>query len=110
MTRPKHQGAGRTDLRPEVSRVIPVLVGTRSAIILRHMAHTIQLRLQAPGDLGKFRLPVGVQRRLDELLDRQDQGAPLTPRERREAEGLVELTEMLSLLKLRASGAPAVAA
>ncbi len=74
------------------------------------MAHTIQLRLQAPGDLGKFRLPAGVQRRLNELRDRQDQGKPLTAAERREAEGLVEVSEMLSLLKLRASGARAAAA
>jgi hypothetical protein len=65
------------------------------------MAHTIDLRLQAPGDLGKFRLPSGVQPRLTELLDRQDRGTPLTAAERREAQGLVELTEMLSLLKLR---------
>jgi len=68
------------------------------------MAHTIQLRLHAPGDLGKFRLPSGVQRRLSDLLDRQDQGAALTPAERSEAEGLVELAEMISLLKLRVSG------
>ena len=74
------------------------------------MAHTIQLRLHAPGDLGKFRLPAGVQRRLNELLDRQDQGTPLTAAERREAEGLAELAEMLSLLKLRASGAQTAAA
>jgi hypothetical protein len=74
------------------------------------VAHTIQLRLHAPGDLGKFRLPTGVQRRLTELLDRQDQGAALTAAERREAEGLVELAEMLSLLKLRASRVKAAAA
>ena len=74
------------------------------------MAHTIHLRLQAPGDLGKFRLPAGVQRRLNELLDRQDQGKPLTAAERCEAEGLVEVSEMLSLLKLRAAGARAAAA
>ena len=74
------------------------------------MAHSIQLRLHAPGDLGKFRLPTGVQHRLNKLLDRQDQGTPLTAAERGEAEGLVELAEMLSLLKLRASGAQAAAA
>lgn len=74
------------------------------------MADTIQFRLHAPGDLGKFRLPAGVQRRLNELLDRQDQGTPLTAAERREAEGLVELAEMLSLLKLRASNAQTAAA
>jgi len=67
------------------------------------------LRLNAPGDLAKFRLPSGVQCRLNELLDRQDLGGHLTPAERREAEGLVELVEMLSLLKLRA-GRLAIAA
>jgi hypothetical protein len=40
------------------------------------------------------------------LLDRQDQGTPLNAAERKEAEGLVELAEMLSLLRLRASRAP----
>jgi hypothetical protein len=74
------------------------------------MARTIQLQIQAPGDLAKFRLPVGVQQRLGDLLDRQDQGHPLTAAERREAEGLVELAEMLSLLKLRASNVAAAAA
>lgn len=68
------------------------------------MPRTIQLRLQVPGDLGKFRIPTGVQQRLTELLNRQDQGTRLTVAERREAEGLVELAEMISLLKLRASG------
>ena len=69
---------------------------------IRAVANTIQLRLNAPGDLAKFRLPAGVQLRLGELLDRQDSGIALTSAERREAEGLVELAEMLSLLKLRA--------
>ena len=36
------------------------------------------------------------------LLDRQDSGKKLTNAERKEAEGLVELAEMLSLLKLKA--------
>jgi hypothetical protein len=54
-----------------------------------------------PGDLGRFRLPKGVQKRLQMLLDKQDQGRPLTAAERREAEGLVDLTELLSLLRLR---------
>ena len=75
----------------------------------RGVAHTIQLRLHALGDLGKFRLPAVVRRRLSELLDRQDQGTSLTAAERGEAEGLVELAEMRSLLKLRASGAQAAA-
>jgi len=54
-----------------------------------------------PQDLEEFRLPPGVDDRLEELLDRQDSGEILTDRERKEAEGLVQLAEMLSLLRLR---------
>lgn len=74
------------------------------------MSTTVQLRLIMPGDLRKFRLPTGVQRRLTELLDRQDKGVRLTPAERREAEGLVDLAEMLSLLKLQAARKHTIAA
>jgi hypothetical protein len=55
-----------------------------------------------PTDLNSFTLPAGVNERLQELLDRQDQGQPLAPAERLEAEGLVNLAEFLSLLRLRA--------
>jgi hypothetical protein len=47
-------------------------------------------------------LPGGVQKRLQSLLDKQDFGTLLTNEEKSEAEGLVELAEWLSLLKLRA--------
>ena len=40
-----------------------------------------------------------------QLLDRQEKGVPLKDAERREAEGLVELAELLTLLRLRAEGA-----
>ena len=53
-------------------------------------------------DLDKFSLPKGVNEQLQFLLDRQDQGEYLTPAERMEAEGLVNLVELLSLLRLRA--------
>ena len=66
------------------------------------MPQAVQVELQMPGDLARFRLPKGVQRRLQDLLDKQDEGHPLTAAERREAEGLVDLTELLSLLRLRA--------
>jgi hypothetical protein len=36
------------------------------------------------------------------FLSRQDSGQPLTPEERAEAEGLVNLAEFLPLLRLRA--------
>ena len=65
------------------------------------MPHAIQIEVEMPGDLARFRLPKGVQQRLQTLLDKQDQGNALTAAERREAEGLVELSEVLSLLRLR---------
>jgi hypothetical protein len=61
----------------------------------------VSIDLPIPSGLSKFKLPVGVQRRLTSLLDQQDFGKPLSAAERREAEGLVELAEFLSLLKLR---------
>jgi hypothetical protein len=59
---------------------------------------------QARGEesLHPFRLPKAVAARLQTLLDRQDSGQPLTPCERDEAEGLVNLAEFLTLLRLRA--------
>ncbi|MEO8351057.1 MAG: hypothetical protein ABI680_04960 [Chthoniobacteraceae bacterium] len=62
------------------------------------------MRFLMPASLSGFKLPAGVQRRLGALLDQQDAGKPLSPAERREAVGLVELSEFLSLLKLRAAG------
>jgi hypothetical protein len=65
------------------------------------MSHAIHLELELPDDLARLRLPEGVQQRLTELLDKQDMGRPLTDAERREAEGLVDLAELLSLLRMR---------
>jgi hypothetical protein len=65
------------------------------------MSQAIQLKVQMPGDLAKFRLPRGVQKRLHDLLDKQDRGDRLTPAEKREAEGLADLNDLLSLLRLR---------
>jgi hypothetical protein len=62
---------------------------------------SITIELEAPGDLAKFRLPKGVEHRLHALLDKQDGGAALTTAERKEAEGLVNLAEMLSLLRIK---------
>lgn len=66
------------------------------------MSQQVLIELDIPSDLEKFTLPEGVNQRLQYLLDLQDQGKSLTPAERSEAEGLIELAEMLSLLKLRA--------
>lgn len=66
------------------------------------MSNPVHITLDLPDELAQFRLPAGVQARLTELLDRQDSGTTLSEAEREEAEGLVTLAEMLSLLKLRA--------
>ena len=55
--------------------------------------------IEVPVELTQFRLPEAVQARLNQLLDRQDEGQALTQAERQEAEGLVELSEFLSLLR-----------
>lgn len=66
------------------------------------MPQPIRVEIEVPDDLARFRLPEGVQHRLQELLDKQDEGQALSPHEQREAEGLVDLAELLSLLRLRA--------
>ena len=66
------------------------------------MSQMLAIKLEVPDDLAKFRLPPGVHTRLQDLLDRQDNGKRLTVAERKEAEGLVNLAELLSLLRLRA--------
>lgn len=58
--------------------------------------------IEIPRALVLFQLPEAVQARLQHLLDRQDASETLTPEERDEAAGLVELAEFLSLLNLRA--------
>jgi len=69
--------------------------------MIRRMSVAFELDL--PEDLAALRLPPGVNRRLQHLLDKQDEGTHLTDEERSEAEGLVDLAEMLSLLRLRAT-------
>jgi hypothetical protein len=66
------------------------------------MSQHILIEIELPAELEKFKLPEGVNQRLQALLDRQDQGEQLTSAERQEAEGLVDLAELLSLLQLRA--------
>jgi uncharacterized UPF0160 family protein len=65
------------------------------------MSQAIQLEVEVPDDLARFQLPEGVQHRLQELLDRQDNGHALSAQEKNEAEGLSDLVELLALLRLR---------
>lgn len=66
------------------------------------MPQHARVEIEMPIGVERLKLPAGVNRRLQALLDRQDAGQKLTTAERTEAEGLVELAEMLSLLRLRA--------
>ena len=68
---------------------------------MKAMTRTAILQIEMPLAAEKFKLPKSVNNRLQTLLDRQDNGKKLTVAERNEAEGLVELAEMLSLLKLK---------
>jgi hypothetical protein len=65
------------------------------------MSQMVAIKLEVPDDLARFQLPAGVNARLQTLLDRQDSGQRLTAAERNEAEGLVNVAELLSLLRLR---------
>ncbi|WP_240807822.1 hypothetical protein [Polyangium spumosum] len=65
----------------------------------------LDMELELSGEMARLHLPEGVDRRLQALLDKQDRGEPLTEDEQVEAEGLVELADLLSLLRLRASRA-----
>jgi hypothetical protein len=65
------------------------------------MSKRVLVEIELPSDLEEFRLPQGVNQRLHSLLDRQDSGEELSPAERMEAEGLVNLAEFLSLLRMR---------
>ena len=58
--------------------------------------------VEIPLELTQFQLPLAVHDRLQFLLDRQDLGIPLSDPEHQEAQGLVDVAEFLSLLRLRA--------
>lgn len=66
------------------------------------MAQSVLVEVRLPKDLREFRLPPPLNKRLQELLDRQDLTGKLLPKERREAAALTELVDMLSLMRLRA--------
>jgi hypothetical protein len=74
------------------------------------MSQHVLIEIELPTELEKFTLPQGGNQRRQALLDRQDQGEQLTPAERQEAEGLVDLAELLSLLRLRTRSSTATLA
>lgn len=69
------------------------------------MPHKVTIELTMPDDFEKLRLPAAVHDRLQHLFDKQSRERKLSRAERREAEGLMDVAELLSLLKLRAKRA-----
>lgn len=70
---------------------------------------TIPILLHVPAHLAALPFPEALDRRLHALLDKRDRGEHLTDDEQAEAEALVEVSELLALLRLRmaSQGAPA---
>ena len=62
---------------------------------------TFRIEIDLPTNLANLSLPEGVDRRLQALLDKQDHGEPLSEDEAAEAEGLVDLADLLAFLRLR---------
>lgn len=61
----------------------------------------VLVTLYAAPDQPPLRFPEALNRRLHTLLDKQNnEGVKLTDEEKAEAEGLVEIAELLSFLKL----------
>ena len=69
------------------------------------MPHKVIVELSLHGDWRRFRMPSALEKRLQSLLDKQDMQGKLPASERHEAAALVELSEMLSLIKIRAKAA-----
>ena len=63
---------------------------------------SVTLELDLPEDWAEFNMPPALDARLTTLLDQQDQSGELAEPERKEAEALCKLVDMLALLKLRA--------
>jgi hypothetical protein len=63
------------------------------------------VEVEMPAGLKQYRFPKSLDRRLQDLLDKQDRGERLSSDERKEAEGLVEIAEILSLFRLRSKQA-----
>jgi len=69
------------------------------------MGRRVQISMEMPEDLPEFRLPEAVQRRLQHLLDIQDEGSRLSKEQKEEAEALVNIADLLTLLRLRSDRA-----
>ena len=65
------------------------------------MPRTLLLEIETPGEVREFLFPKALDKRLQSLLDKQDNGGGLTAEERKGAEGLAPVSRTLSWLRLR---------
>jgi hypothetical protein len=65
------------------------------------MSTTIPAPAEWVEEIGQLRLPLKTDRYLQQLMDRNNEG-DLSPPEREELEALVELSELLSLVRAEA--------
>ncbi len=65
------------------------------------MSHTIDAPMEWVETVGNLRLPPKTDQRLQELMDRNNEGQ-LTESEQADLEALVELSERLSLVRAKA--------
>ena len=63
---------------------------------------TVTVELELPEDWQALQLPQALHERLQDLLDRQDEQGCLSSQERREAAAIVQLVDMLALMRLKA--------
>jgi hypothetical protein len=61
-------------------------------------------KIELPKRFRQFKMPAALHKRLQQLLDRQDREEALSAQERREAEALVDLADLLTLMRLRGDG------
>lgn len=66
------------------------------------MSQTVHLTVPMPPKLAKLRFPKALDERLHFLLDEQGRKGKLKPSEKKEAEALAQMANMLSILKLGA--------
>jgi hypothetical protein len=66
------------------------------------MSQIVQLTVPMPTNLAKLRFPKALDDRLHFLLDEQGRKGRLTAAQRKEAEGLAQMADTLSILKLGA--------
>jgi hypothetical protein len=69
--------------------------------MVQGMSAIIAAPLDWVESVGKLRFPAKTDRRLEELMDRNDEGL-VTDSERQELEALAELSEQLSLVRAEA--------